>query len=165
MVCHALVARPAVDDAAIFETFFNDGPSHGHVVAVCVDADVVVLVHGELHNEMEYAFKCPAAGNAVYGGIGLFIQPFTVVNDAICRVGTFSKHKGGFYISVFPMTLGTEVGFCLLSVGTAVVQRHHIAVSALNVFFYQLPAGIVWFPLVRIAVFLHKCPCVGKYFL
>ena len=47
MVCHALVARPAVDDAAIFEPFFDDGLSHGDIVAVCVDADVVVAVHGK----------------------------------------------------------------------------------------------------------------------
>ena len=47
MACQALVARPAVDDAAIFEPFFDDGLSHGHIVAVCVDADVVVAVHGK----------------------------------------------------------------------------------------------------------------------
>ena len=39
LVCEAFGAVPAIDDAAVAETFAKDGGAHDSVVAVGVDAD------------------------------------------------------------------------------------------------------------------------------
>ena len=43
LIGHSFVTVPAMDDAAIGETFLGDGISHHLVVAMGVDADIVVV--------------------------------------------------------------------------------------------------------------------------
>lgn len=135
---------PAMNDAAILETFLADGILHYLIVSVRINADAMVVLQSILHGKVHDAFHFTVAGYAVDGGIGKVVQPCSVINDVICRVVAASKHKGGYNLAF---------------------QEADVAVSTFDVFPKQLFAWIPCHPLGRVAGSCHEFSCGGEDFL
>ena len=84
-----------MDDATIAEAGFEDEVTHEVVVAMCVDAERVVAVHGIAQDELHDAVCLAVARHAMDGGVGGGGGPGTVVDDGIRGVVARAKHEGG----------------------------------------------------------------------
>lgn len=135
---------PAVDDAAIDEPLFAECSLHDGVVSMGVDTDIVVLLKCKLHDVVEDAFDLSAAGYAMDGGIGLVVDPRSIIDDVIGGVYASSQEEGGY--------------------DSALVE-HDVAVAAGDVALELLVGGIVGCPLVGIAASCHEAASCGKNFL
>ena len=95
LIGEAFAACRCVDDATIAEAGFEDEVAHEVVVAMCVDAERVVAVHGIAQDELHDAVCLAVARHAMDGGVGGRGGPGTVVDDGIRGVVARAKHEGG----------------------------------------------------------------------
>ncbi len=95
LIGEAFAACRRVDDAAIAEAGFEDEVAHEVVVAMCVDAERVVAVHGIAQDELHDAVCLAVARHTMDGGVGGGGGPGSVVDDGIRGVVARAKHEGG----------------------------------------------------------------------
>ena len=86
---------------------------HHEIVAMCVDADVVVEGEGILQGGVHDARCFARTGDAVDSGVWFVVGPFAVVDDVLGRVGAATQYESSHY----------SVSF-----------HDNVAVSAVNVF-------------------------------
>ena len=144
LIGEAFAACRRVDDATIAEAGFEDEVAHEVVVAMCVDAERVVAVHGIAQDELHDAVYLAVARHAMDGGVGAGGGPGTVVDDGIRGVVAGTQREGGDDLSV---TLNDVAG------------------AGLDVGKENVVGGIAVDPLGGVAVLRHETAGTGEELL
>ena len=93
LIGQPLVAVSQMDNAAVEEAIFPDVVLHDAVVAVGIDANVVLMGEAVVHDASEDAVGTRRTGNAMDDAVGLFVVEPRPVVDVV--VGGFRRGQEG----------------------------------------------------------------------
>ena len=135
LIGNSLTSVLQIDDSAPCETVFGKRALHGKVIAVCIDLDIGTEREAIPEAEGRHAAAVRCDGNAVNDGIGLLVNPFSLVDIGV-----------GGILPLLKIEDADRLALHLANVATALP----------NITRDQLLGRIGIAPLVRVAVLSHK---------